>query len=426
MDVGFMDRFIEKVNDFTNNNYMKAISRGMVNTIPFTITGSVVLLLKLIPFGFWQNFLVSVNANFIFDIIQQYSTNFLAVWVVIFISSNLVNSFKYDAVIGAVVSLLSFLILTPITQVEEIGSVLSYKWLGTAGMVTAIVVAIFVGRFYVFLMENKVYIRMPDSVPPFIEKSFAAIIPFFIITMSAGIISLLFASTSYESVHGFIYQILAVPLRLLGSNIIGVIIAYMFMNVLWFFGIHGKSVVFGVMAPIWAGYTAENVNAALAGQASPHIIEMGFTRLYAELGGAGSSLGLVFAMLLFAKSKQYKAMGRMFSATSVFGISEPVTFGTPMVLNFKFLIPMLLAPTVTLIMGYTLTVLNIIPKLSGITVPTGTPILIDAFIIGGVPHLLLQLVVIVISVLIYLPFFISADKQALAEEQAQELELEIN
>lgn len=417
---GFMDNLVAKIHTFTSNKYMKAISRGMVSTIPFTITGSVVVLLKAIPFEFWQSFLTTVNAGFIFSVVQQYTTNFLAVWVVIFIGSNIVKSFGQDAITGAVVTLLSFLAITPITKIDDVGSFLSYQWLGSAGMVTAIVVALIVGRFYVFLMEKKVYIRMPDSVPPFIEKSFAAIIPFLIITVLSATVSSLVALTSYGSVHGFIYQILAIPLRLVGSNIVGVIIAYMFMNILWFFGIHGKSIVFGVMAPIWAGYTVENMNAALAGSSSPHIIEFGFTRLYAELGGAGSSLALVICMLLFSKSKQYKAMGKMFSISSICGISEPVTFGAPMVLNFKFLIPMLAAPTVTLILGYALTSVGILPKLSGISVPTGTPILLDAFLIGGLPHLIMQLVVIVISVLIYLPFFISSDKELLLEEQKAE------
>lgn len=419
MNIKFMDKFIEKVNGFTNNKYMKSISRGMVSTIPFTITGSVVILLKAIPFGFWQSFLTSIDADVIFSLIQQYTTNFLAVWVVIFVGSNIVKAFGQDAITGAVLTLLSFLILTPITKIEEMGNFLSYQWLGSAGMVTALVVAIIVGRFYVLLMDKKIYIRMPDSVPAFIEKSFAAIIPFLIVTLLSATIASLVGHTSYQSVHGFIYQILAVPLRLLGGNIFGVILAYMFMNLLWFFGIHGKSIVFGVMAPIWAANTVENMNAALAGTASPHIMEFGFTRLYAELGGAGSSLALVICMLVFAKSKQYKAMGKMFSISSICGISEPVTFGAPMVLNFKLLIPMLLAPTVTLILGYVLTTMQILPRLSGISVPTGTPIFLDAFIIGGIPHLVMQLGVIAISVLIYLPFFKVLDKEALEIEEIE-------
>ena len=415
-----LNKVSEKIYSISENTYLKSVSKGMVATIPLTMSGSILVLLKTIPFDFWQNFLTSTGLISVSEIVLQLTTNMLAVWVVFFIASNLGKRFKQDPVIAGSVCLLAFLVITPIGQ-SDTGKYLAFDWLGAKGMFMAIIVALVVGRFYVLLMEKKVYIRLPDSVPAFVERSFAAVVPFFIIAVLSGIVAVLFKNTEYGTIHQLVYNIVQSPLQNIGGSFGGVVVAYLAMNLLWFFGIHGKAVVYSVVAPIWASYTAANIAATAAGNAPVNIIDMGFTTIFMEIGGAGCCLALCILMLL-GKSKQYSTMGKMFAIPTFCGINEPITFGTPLVLNPSFLIPTVLAPIISGGIGYCAIKFGIIPMLGGLQVPTGTPFLVNAFLIGGIPSAITQIVCLLACIAIYLPFFMIADRKAYAMEQQNDLE----
>ena len=71
------------------------------------------------------------------------------------------------------------------------------------------------------------------------------------------------------------------------------VVAYIFLHLFWFFGVNGGSVVGAVFNPILQTLSAGNI----AGE--HHIICQQFQDLFATFGGAGSTLSLVIAMLLF-------------------------------------------------------------------------------------------------------------------------------
>ncbi|MBO0452854.1 PTS sugar transporter subunit IIC [Enterococcus sp. MJM16] len=115
--------------------------------------------------------------------------------------------------------------------------------------------------------------------------------------------------------------------------------------------------------------------------------------------------------------KQYKTIGKLGIIPSLCGINEPIMFGVPVVLNPHFVIPLIVTPTITFFLGYLLTLVGILPRLTGIGAPLGTPIIIQGFMIGGWKIALYQVVATVISYFMYLPFFKQADKEAASEEQ---------
>ena len=55
-------------------------------------------------------------------------------------------------------------------------------------------------------------------------------------------------------------------------------------------------------------------------------------------------MGLVICMVFFAKSKQSKQLGRLALGPGMFNINEPVTFGTPIVMNPFMALPFILVP----------------------------------------------------------------------------------
>lgn len=414
------DRILEKtmngVEKVSNNTYVQSVSRGMAMVLPLLMVGSLVLLLTKIPIAAWQNIVNNTSASTIFTMATQFTTNLLAVWAVFFIGNRLGNTFHYDGALVGIMCLLSFFLLTPMVESEGT-KYISTEWLGAKGVFVAIIVALVIGRFYVLIMDHKLYIRMPDTVPAFVEKSFAAIIPFFFITVLSGVVAHLFSLTSFGSIHGFIYGVLQTPLQAIGSSLGGVIVAYIITNILWLLGVHGKALVFSVVLPMWSAATAENLAAAQAGLESPHIIDLGFTTIFMEIGGAGCVLALCLLMLFTAKSQQFKSLGKMFFIPTLCGISEPIHFGTPLVMNLKFALPFITAPIVSGVLGYVATLAGLVPRMVGTTVPTGTPQILNGFLIGGVRGMIMQIIVLVVCMAIYYPFFRAVDCQAYQEEQ---------
>ena len=55
-----------------------------------------------------------------------------------------------------------------------------------------------------------------------------------------------------------IYHAIQAPLVGLGSGIIPTLIAVFFIQILWFFGLHGQIIINSVMDPIWNTLQVEN------------------------------------------------------------------------------------------------------------------------------------------------------------------------
>ncbi|BDG68478.1 cellobiose-specific PTS system IIC component [Enterococcus innesii] len=416
----------EKISD---NRYLKAVSKGMVMTIPASITGAMLTLIANMPFDGYQEFIQSNGLKTLLLLPGIFTSNIMGLIVVYFIAFNLAKSYKIDGMFPGFLAIVSFLILTPLATVEQqvhdtVRPVdfISFDFIGSRGMFVGIIVGLTVAKLYSWFIKNNITIRMPDSVPSFVEKSFSSIIPFFSITFLMACISWGFSFTSYGSAHNLVYSVLQVPIQQIGGSIGGVMVAYALIGLFWWFGIHGKAIIFGVYAPILQTMTIENMNAAAAGATPPNLIDFGFTSAFLEIGGGGCVLGLAICFIFFAKSEQYKSVGRITSIPTFFGINEPITFGTPVCLNPMFLLPTVITPLVTGLIGYVSITTGLVPRMVGAQLPTGTPTFVNAVIAGGWRMLLAQIVCVIVATAIYFPFFKMADNVEYKREQEAQKE----
>lgn len=404
-----------------SNKYMGSISNGLMSSMSILIAGAIFSLIDGINIPAYQNFLSSTGLKTLTGIPAAITTNLISLYVVFSIAYSLAGKFKQDGFTAGMLSLMSFLILTPMMVTGEGRAAISslpVTWLGAQGLFVAMLVGIVVSRLYVLIIEKKFYIKMPKGVPPTVEKAFAAIVPCVVITVLMLALRGIFGATAYENIHKFIYTLVQVPLTYLGGSWIAFLICTLAGSVLWFLGVHGTMVVYGVMAPIWTTLRLENLDAFQKGTELPHLVPGGvFNSIYATLGGSGVTIGLAIA-LLFAKSKRYKTVGKLVILPSFLGINEPLMFGLPMVLNTRFLIPLIAAPLVSSGLAIIGTAVGILPKLRGIGSPLGTPIVVNGFIEGGWRVAAFQIIMVGISFLIYYPFFKKADADALKEENS--------
>lgn len=406
---------------FAQNKYIKSIGEGSMGLMTIILLGAIFNLLNSIPVDAYQTFLTNTGIGDFFSAVYNASMNYMGLFMAFSVSWAAARNFKHEKLAfgNALLGVLSYLILIPLSANDAGDSLINLNYLGSRGVFLAFIVAIIVTLIHTKIVDKKITIKMPAGVPSGVANSFTSLIPGALIVIVMGIIRALFALTPYGNVLDAVYSILQIPLANITGSLPGFIILILLAQVLWFFGIHGSYTVLGVLYPIWFTYIADNTAAAAAGQAVPHLWNISMYD-FACNGGAGCTLGLVLVMLIFAKSKRYKAFAKMVTPPGIFNINEPVIYGMPIMMNFTFLIPFIAAPLVSLILAYVCIRTGLMPAPTGIIGFNAMPIFIYGVLQGSWKIGVYQIVATLISALIWYPFFKAADAQALKEEQEGE------
>lgn len=446
MNEYLQEKVIPKANQIASNKYLKAVSDGFMTIMPVIIVGAIFSLLNSLSIPAYQAFITSIGLKPLLAIPNMVTNDMLAVYAVFFIAYSLAKQFDKDPGVAGMISLFTFLAITPISNTSGIinnfvkankitlpegvkvpaANVFTFDYLGAKGLFVAIIVALVSTVIYNKLIDGGLAIKMPDGVPPTITKSFLGLVPGFAIIMLFMLLNkavTLLPMQGIDGIHTLIYTLIQKPLEaFIGNNIFSFLFAILLAQILWFFGVHGVSaVILPIFYPLWTSLTAANIDAMNAGVSLyelPNIINRSFFSVYALCGGSGATLGLCIYMALRARSQQYKTLGRLAVWSNLCGINEPIVFATPMVLNPYMAIPWICTPLLASILGYVLTYINVVPRLTTI-VPLGTPVLMSGFLAGGVDGwrvALVQIVIIAMSALIYLPFFNLIDKKSYMNE----------
>ena len=403
------------------NRYLKAINKAFMIILPLTIFGSIFTLLSSFPIDAWTAWLSSSGLSFWLSLPSKLTIDLIALYTVVAIGYAYAKEEGCDGFAGGLAGLVSFFIVTPLAQIvtKEGATVtaISMDWVGARGLFVAMIVGICAAQLFVFFTKKGLVIRMPEGVPPMVSKSFSSLIPIFLIGTIFLVIAYVFSLTSFGSVHNLIYTFIAMPLQAVGGSLAGAIVFTIALHLLWFFGIHGGNVVRSITNPFLIPLALENLAVYQAGGTPEHIYTSVFRDTY-NFGGAGMTISLCILMIFFAKSERYKTLGKLALPANIFYINEPITFGTPIVLNTTLLIPFILAPLITTLLAYGLTAIGVLPVLIGYQIPWSMPPIISGFIQGGFIVAAFQVFCIFLTFAIYYPFFKVIDKQARLEEKA--------
>ncbi|MFV0555564.1 MAG: PTS sugar transporter subunit IIC [Lactovum sp.] len=407
------------------NRYLSAVKNGFMAAMPLLIIGSVFLLFAYLPITGYDTFMAGIfgeNWITVFTSPNDISLSLRSLYVIVAMADDLAGHYKMNRMSGIFAALAGFLTLTPFKAfADESGNGIPASNLGAEGLFVAMITAILAIEIVRFVETKGWVIKMPETVPLNVSKSFSSLIPIFIVVLIFLVTRLLFEMTPFGSVQAFIFGSLQSPLTLLGGTLPAMILVLLIESLLWMFGIHGANIVGSVMQPIWLSQTAENATAFAAGEVLPNIVNYQFYSNFVKIGGSGATWGLLICLLLFAKSSQFKAVGKLSAIPGIFTINETITFGIPIVLNPIMFIPFVLAPIVICIMTYVAMTTGLVPYPNGVNIPWTTPPIISGFLVSGWQGALCQIVGTVISFVIYFPFFKVADKMAYEAEQSQEL-----
>lgn len=410
-----------------NNKVLIAIRDGFLVSTPLIIVASIFLVIANFPIPGYVDFLAQFFGQgwpSKMDAIIDSTFSVLGLLGAVGIGYAYARQLESDPIAGGAVALVCFLIITPKVHSDFVNAAngkafngFALAHLGSAGMFLAMITAIISVKIFVTIKNKGWVIKMPDGVPPAVTQSFAALIPSAFAMFFFFVVYLVFSATDYQYAHNFIYKILQAPLMGFGQSWIFEPIYQFLSTLFWFFGINGPAVTNTVFNPIHLALTAENLEAFKQGATLPNIFTGPFGDFFGNFGGGGSTLSLVFLMVFFGKSERMKKLGRLAIIPGIFGINEMIIFGLPVVLNPLIVIPFILTPLVNTILSIIATLIGLIPYTTGAALPWTTPFFFSGWLAtGSIVAGLFQIVLIIIGMCIYYPFFRVIDKQYLHEE----------
>ncbi|MCM2988776.1 PTS cellobiose transporter subunit IIC [Bacillus safensis] len=407
-----------------NNRYLGVLRDAFMLAFPLTIFGSIMVVLMNLPFlDKIMSKTVLEGVQSALNIAPSATISIMSVFVVFGIGYYLSKSYDVEAVFGGVIALASFLLLTPFLLEQEggatIAGVIPVDRLGAKGMFLGMITGFLSAEIYRYFVQKKFVINMPQGVPPAVSKSFAALIPATLTLTTFLLINIIITQGFKTNMHDLIYHAIQAPLVGLGSGIIPTLIAVFFIQILWFFGLHGQIIINSVMDPIWNTLSIQNLESYTKTGEVPNIISKQFIEIYTVgMGGTGMTLAVVFTILIFLKSKQLKQVAKLGLGPGLFNVNEPIIFGLPIVMNPLILIPWILAPMVITCITYFAMASGIVPPPTGVNIPWTVPIFISGMmatnsLAGG----LLQLFNLMIVFVIWFPFLKFIDRMNVKNEK---------
>ena len=407
--------FFEKV---SRNKYLRAVKDGFISAMPVVLFSSLFMLIAYVPNIFDFYWSPEVEAMIVKP--YNYSMGILGLLVAGTTAKALTGSFNRDLektnqindTSTMLASIVGFLLLSSDAIEGGFGS----GYLGTTGLISAFTSAFIVVNIYNLFIKNNITIKMPDEVPPNIAQTFLDVIPFAATTMVLYGVDLLVRQFSGVNFAAMVIQMFQ-PLFSAADGYVGLAIIYGAMAMFWFIGIHGPSIVEPAVSAIMFVNLDMNLELLQAGEHASHALTPGIQYFVATMGGTGATLVVPFMFMWLAKSKQNKAIGKAAVVPTSFGVNEPILFGAPLILNPVFFIPFILTPIVNV------WIFKAFVDILGMNsfmyfLPWTTPGPIGLILGTGIAPLaiLLAVVLVVVDVLIYYPFFKVYDKEILEKE----------
>lgn len=393
--------FQPRMNKFANNKWVSSLKDTINQVMPLIFLGSLFAVLTLpsniagyewfanfwTPFG-WTMGMVGIMIAFLLPMI-------------------LMDKFRMrgSRYVAAVAGLILYgMIITP--QLVADGSVgFGHSAFGSSGMFISMISGMFTAL--VFKTIGKIsFFKEDSSFPDFVRAWFDQMLPIGIIVIIGWVLIFILKFDLYLAI-----QALFLPLKNVLSTIWGFTLMNLFTIALYSMGISGW-ILFPIIAPV----LLENIETNIATGASLFATQS-WDYAYLKIGGLACTLGLVILMM-FAKSKKLKTLGKASIVPSLFNINEPVVFGA-IAFNPMLMIPMWINAVVAPVLAWLLTVVIPFGKIPNIQFNLWyIPYPITTWLATGghLQSVLLVLIIFAVTTLIWYPFVKVYDKQCVKEE----------
>lgn len=408
-----------------NQRHLRAISTGMMFSLPFIVIGSFFLIFANPSINMeqynpetanvfmrflaaWKEFAV---ANY--DLITapyNLTMGIIGLISAFGIAYSLANEYKMNAAMtGMIATVVYAMICTPVVEGK-----IDLNYLGTNGLFVAIIVGLLVVEICRWFDIKEIKISLPESVPPMVAVFINTLIPLLVNIVLFYGINILFIVTTDQIFPEAVMQVLTPATNIAGS-LGGFLLIVTLGNILWLFGINGSSIIFPIVFTLGITQTGYNAEQMASGEAMTHLMNLQMFRI-SVMGGAGATLGLILLMMR-SKVREFRTIGKLSLIPGICSINEPVIFGLPIVLNPILAIPFLAAPVVNLLLTYFAQKMHLI-GVGLIIDPSFTPFFAQAYLSSmDWRNVVFTLVLVFVSAAIYYPFFKVMEKNRLAAEK---------
>lgn len=410
------------------NKYLGSIKEAFTMFVPFIIVGSFGSMLNILVSGAnglaqWIPWLSNLSPAF--TAINFVTISCMSLPIAFLIGYKLAEKENLPQLESGLIGLLSYLAVCPntiSTVVEGLKDPVVLNGLG-AGVIGAqvlfvsMIMSMVAVKFFGLLTNiDAIKIKMPDSVPTGIARSFNILIPIFIIITAFSVGGCLFNTFTGNYLNVWIYNIIQLPLQALANTTGGILVLALVNQLFWFLGIHGGMVIEGVRGPLSAAGLAENISAVQAGGVATNILTRGFWTSFVVVGGGGITLSLLIAIFIFSKREDHKSIAKFSLIPGICGINEPVVFGLPLVLNPIFAIPFILNSVIAAFIAVVATNIGFL-TCGVLDCPPGLPVFVTGFISYGIHGIIVQAIILIVTFIIWVPFVLMSNKQAKLEQK---------
>lgn len=420
------------------NRLLQSIKDAFILSIPFTVVGSILGLLKS-QLAYWLGeWGVSTTGliGSVINVLGNVGTVAMGlIGIVIVLSSAYFYSERLKEkdnspivpLLTSLLALVAYFATVPwevIVGSEKVGG-FALNFFNYEGMFTGLVIGLTTAYLYAKLVKSKFTIKLPDTVPSGILNSFRAMVPILIILLIFSTVKEMVVLSGYTSIQEVITIFVISPLSSVGTGLPAIIIVIILMQLLWFFGLHGFSIMWGVISALWMPLFMEQIDTfAKTGsfdsitQVAPNTI----SNVYAMIGGSGSTLALIAVLLIMAPKKSApREIAKVSFVPGLFNINEPVIFGLPIVLNPLMFLPFVCIPVVNAIIAYVAVSTNLVNPM--VVLNSGQePVFFNAWVLGAftLSPMILMVILFIIDMVLYAPFAKLVIKQSMEVESTLE------
>lgn len=421
-----MNKIIDKIinvfykvkSGLEKNRYVQALKQSFTVLFPVLFIGSISLLLQSFPIDTVRNFVLTVFNGAVYKIlilIYYVTFGLSSLYLTIAFTSKyyaLISKRKDTTVFACINSFICYFILIgPKTLIYNKHEILDYT--GMNNIFVAITTSICATLLYHSLLN--LYQKFTrNKFSSAFQVGVNSIVPMICsILIFLGFSGLIHVTTNGMNFNELINFVLSKPFEKIGATYIGGLLINLFSSIFSFFGIHGNSVFEDVFINVFSSSNGSVVNKY-------------FFDLYTLIGGCGSTLGLLIALLLFSNGRRKKKIAALSTPLMAFNINENLIYGIPIIFNPIYFIPFILVPIINYTIAYLAVSSGIVPQVINTNVQWTTPVLINGYLAtNSILGYALQLFCVVISVGIYIPFVLIDNKvvDMSVDEKNKELKL---
>ncbi|MDR0350309.1 MAG: EAL domain-containing protein [Coriobacteriales bacterium] len=393
---------------FADNRIVRTVNNGLINLIPFVLVGAVCLALLNLPIPFYQDALDALSFGKwrqLSELVTFATLHVIALAALLSVSYTyaseepLVKSGDVHPFMPTFTAFACHIILF----VWDGGASLSFSRPGLSGVFRALAVALLSAWLFFAFVKLRRRIRPPRlsilDVNLQMRTAFAAVFPV-ACTLAVAALVRVFAPVvlPLDAMQGALSDF--IDTSLIREDLGAILLTVLLAQALWFIGVHGTGMILDEFPSI--SQLPDSSHALFATEE--------FYEIFVLLGGTGATLGFLIALFIAGSAHRGKRLARASLFPALFNINETLLYGGPIIFNPFAFIPFLFAPLLVATLSYFAFSIGAVPPITQATEWT-TPVLLSGFLSTGSPAgTFLQLICVVCSVAIYLPFVIAMSR----------------